>query len=325
MLVYIRNNFIFESSKEANGFVLKVIDLGEVYIKFLVSKNKIYLPDNIKPRDAAIDLLAEIFKVENKCYVNFKMFFKDKKIETEEDAENLLRGYIFTIIQNELPKIFRINDSFTYNILRNIKEAIKSENLHTSLFFSDKYIHLEDVIKNNDLIPDKDELLKFIYENNISDKVYNIKLFLKDLLLKLSSDAVFSAVVNFNDLVYSIKSIFANEFACRDGAETESEHLSDKVSIKLILKDIRFSFNEKLNKYINKNGFSNNFSECMYKVIDDIESDLCEGLIRQSVKNLSNKHFGNCEFLNQITYCVEMYETEIAKFLTKEKFLIDRE
>lgn len=325
MLVYIRNNFVFESNKEANAFVVKVIDLGEVYIKFLVSKNKIYLPDNIKPRDAAIDLLAEIFKVENKCYVSFKMFFEDKEIETEEVAENLLRGYIFTIIQNELPKIFRINDSFTFNILRNIKEAVKSENLHTSLFFSDKYIHAKDAMYDNDIIPDKDGLLKFIYENKISEKVYNLKLFLKDLFETLKISGVYSPVVNFNDLVSAIKSIFANEFVNRDGAKTESEHLSDKVNIKLILKDIRFTFNEKLNKYIIKNGFSKYYSQCMYELVDDIETDLCEGQKRQSIKSLTDKYFKSSDYINQVTYCVDMYETEIAKFLNKEKFLIDRE
>lgn len=325
MLVYIRNKFVFESSKESNDFVVKVIDLGEVYIKFLVSKNKIYLPDSIKPRDAAIDLLAEIFKVENKCYVSFKMFFEDKEIETEEDAENLFRGYIFTIIQNELPKFFRINDSFTFNILRNIKEAVKSENLHTSLFFSDKYIHAENTMHDNDKIPDKDELLKFIYENKISEKVYNLKLFLKDLFETLKISGIYSPVVNFYDLVSAIKSIFANEFVNRDGAESESEHLSDKVNIKLILKEIRFSFNEKIKKYLNKNGFSKNYAKCMYDLIDDIENELSEGQRRQSVRALTEKYFKNNGFVNQVTYCVELYETEIAKFLIKEKFLIDRE
>ena len=80
-----------------------------------------------------------------------------------------------------------------------------------------------------------------------------------------------------------------------------------------------------IKKYLNKNGFSKNYAKCMYDLIDDIENELSEGQRRQSVRALTEKYFKNNGFVNQVTYCVELYETEIAKFLIKEKFLIDRE
>jgi hypothetical protein len=328
MLSLYKNDYNIYNNKELNDFTISVLKIGENYLKFLISRNKIYLPEHLNPKDAAVDLLAELFILEGTVLYKFRNFFQNNFfniiIETEEELEIYIRGFIYSVIQNNLTKLYKENDSFTYSIIRNIKEAVTSLNLYTSQHFSDIYIHLTDKIVFQKDIPDKEMILSIVYRNNISNLVINIKQFIQTFFKILATHVTFDPAVRFSDLVSAVKSILVAEYVSRDGASDKNQQISEKLNIKFILDEARCNFSEIFVNYTIKKKLSQNFSECMYSIIDEIISDFSEGNLRQSVLVLMKTHFksSDTKLFYKIQYCVELFEGEVVELIKKEKSAI---
>lgn len=323
-----KKEYKINKTQELNEFVSKILDLGENYLEFLISKNIVYLPEHVSSKDAAVDLLAELFLTENNTLIKFKKFFQNNfhkdEITSEDKFNKYLRAFVYTIIQNNLLNIYKENDPCTYNIYRNLKETIKSLNLLTSNHFSGKYIHKCPEISFDRNVPEKEDLVSIIYSNGLGKMVFNLVNFVKTLLDILEKSDAFTPAMRLNDLVCVIKSIFAYEYITKDGASSESEHITEKANIKFMLDDVKFTFIEKLNRYISKNNQSKNFSECMYNIIDEVIEDLKSGNTRQSVMKLMKTYFKSTDknLFYKVQYCIELFESEIVKYYEKEKHSI---
>lgn len=323
-----QNNFGVQSRKELNDFILKILNTSVSYIKFLIFKNKIYLPDHIEPKDAAVDLIAELFIEEKGVLIRFKDFFDNninrELIKNNEDFEHYLRGFIYTVIQNNLNNLYKQNDPFTYNIIRNIKEAVKSLNYYVSIHFSDKYIHSIPEIDFKKNLPEREDLFSIVHSYNIFKNLQNSCNFIKSIFELLESYSDFAHALRFSDLVAVYKSVIVFEYSIRNGENTESDYLTERINVKFVLEDVRCTFSEKLQKYIIKNKLSQNFKESMYNVIDEIIHDVNAGNVRKSIMELMKLHFQSCDkyLFYKVQYCVELFEGEIVKCINKEKTLI---
>lgn len=326
----IESKFEIHRADELNEFVLKTLDIGENYLKFLSSKGRLYLSPDIEPKDAAVDLLAEVFTIENNTLVKFRDFFENnfskEDISKKEDFERFLRSFIYTVIQNNLPDLFRENDSSAYHIYRNVKSAVRNLNYFISLHFSGKCIHKNEKLHPESNIPDREELILIINDNKLGKEIYNLKIFIRSLFEILAASDVYISAAYLNDVCSIIKSIFASDFINRDGAATESEHISELTNIKFILDDIKFSFTGKLEKYASKNNLSQNFAQCIYNIVDEIIGDFNAGKARRSVLDLMKTHLNSSDkhLFYKVQYCIELLETEIIKHFETEKNLIGR-
>jgi len=325
----IKRNFNFHNIGELNDFIKYILDIGEYYIKFLISKGRIYLSPDIDAKDAAVDLLAELFTAENNNLIKFSNFFDDisnRSNLTNDELDRYLRSFVYTIIQNNLPELYRTYDPATYHILRNVKLAVKNLNYFTVSHFSGKYIHKVQTIPPDSVLPDRDELKNIIILNNLEKDVINLKIFIEKLFLVLDNSSKYAPAVYLHDVCSVIKGVFASEFITRDGAATEAEHISEKTNIRFILDDVKFTFSGKLEKYILKNNLSQNFGECIYMIVDEIIDDLNEGNTRQSVLELMKTHFKSSEksLFYKVQYCIELFESEIIKHIQTEKILIGK-
>jgi len=324
------NNFLISDRKESNIFIQDILFIGESYINFLISKNKIYLPDHISSKDATVDLLAEIFYLENDVFVKFDNFFKNNFTGNlplkESDFENYLRGFIYSIIQNNLTKIYKDSDPLTYNICRNIKESVKTLGLYFTNHFSDKYIHFEKTIELICEATEREDLILIIYKNKLNTLLHNIPAFLDALFKILKNQTNICQAVRFHDLVFSIKSILCNDFINTNGNSRINENISEEINLKFFLDDIRYSFSEKLEKYVLKNNLSQNFYECMYNIINDIIEEYKNGSGRKSILKLTKQYFNSDDknLFYKVQYCVELFENEIIKNLKTEYYLIGR-
>jgi len=328
MINLYKNNFKIEKNEELAHFVNKIILIGENYISFLVSKNRLFLPVHIEPKDAAVDLVADLFVQEKNVLVKFEYFFRNNfssdQIECEEDFDKFLRCFIYTVIRNNLINLYKENDPVMYNIYRNVNESIRSLDYHVSIHFSDKYVHIVPEIDLRTKPPDKDELMNIVYSGGIAKNVYNTRIFLKLVLDSLENSKEFAQAVRLGDLVSVIKSIMAYELAKSDGAMSESENVMEKLNVKFILDDARFNYSSKLSKYSSKNGLSQNFTQSIYNIIDEIMMDINAGQRRKSIMDLTKTYFKDYDsnLFNKVQYCVELFEDEIAKRFHKERDLI---
>ena len=318
------NKFRVSSQFELNEFISYILILGENYIRFLILKNRLFLPLNINAKDAAVDTLAEIFLVKENVLVKFSEFFsnnfKNLNFESDDEFEPYLRGFVYSVIQNNLPELYKNNDNSTYHIYRNLKIHLKKDDYNIEQRFSDKYISKTLKIDDGKPVVGKEDLIRIISTHRLGKEVMDINNFISKLFDILDNQNEFSNSIRLNDLVSVIKSYFVMDFLGSNGKESESEHISDRVNIKYILEDAKYIFAEKLNKYVNKNNLSKKFYECMYNIVDDIANELYAGNERPSVLTLMKEHFGEEDKtkFNKVQYCVEMFESEIAKNIILE-------
>lgn len=322
------SGFRVNSIEEYNAFIRRILFMGESYLKFLISKNKIFLPVHIEPKDAAVDLLAEIFTQENNILIKFKDFFEnnlsDSQIQSEEDFEKYLRGFLYTVIRNNLINIYRDNDPVTYNIYRNIKETVKSLNYCISIHFSDKYIQTDSNLNFTDPIPEKEDLINLVYSKGLAQEVINIRRFIELLFNELNLSNRFSPLIRLSDLAGVIKSILVSNLSIRTNGHGTNDLISGNLNVKFTLESVRYAFIEKLDKYAFKNKLSKNFLNSMYCLTEEVMGDLSEGNKRKSVLELQKMHFQSEDktLFNKVQYCVEMLEEEITKQYNKEQKLI---
>ncbi|MFA5012009.1 MAG: hypothetical protein WC644_08665 [Ignavibacteria bacterium] len=323
------NNFRYATRQELDSFINENLDLGESYIAFLVQEMGHYLPDNISPRDAAIDLLAEIFQTENNVLIKFRHFFEHNlayaNMNSEEEYRKYIQAFIFKIIQNNLPQLFKSSDSPSFHVIRNLNEAISDLGLKTEFHFSDKYIYMSEYNKADSPPAGRDDLISIVNRAGFMKDVINTKLFVKKLLNDLEHQRIFTNKVKFNDLVYVCKYFSTLDYINVMKNEQEDESISTKLNIKFILDEAYFAFDEAFRKYLNKKNMSEKFTECMYNIINDIVEEYKEGNQRDSVLNLTVKHFGASDknICNKVQYCIDMFENELIKNLKNEMIFLN--
>lgn len=322
-----QSNFEFKDIVQYNTFVKRILFIGEQYIKFLVSKNRIYLPVTIDYKDASVDLLAEIFKKENKVLVRFQNFFNNNfndRVLHENEYDNYLQGFIAAIIQNNLIKFYKDNDPTTYNIYRNLREAAINLGFVITVHFSDKYVQLYEYMKSDKQIPEREELSLLVNSNGINGLVSNIPQFMEKLFEVLRNSNEFSPAARLSDLVNIVKAILANDFLINLGKNEFNTYIDEKININIILENIEHKYYQKLKKYITKNKLSQTFQESMYSLIDEVILDYKEGNSRRSVKELQKSHFGNDDkyLFYKVQYCMELFESEIINYYKEEQKLI---
>ncbi|MCE1165044.1 MAG: hypothetical protein LWX07_06555 [Bacteroidetes bacterium] len=324
------NGFKAEKAEDAGTFISLVLKIGENYLRFLVSINRVYLPFEMSPKDAAIDLLAEILVFKNGSFLKFHDFFQnnftDKSKITEDNYEDYLRGFVYTVIQKNLTNLFKDNDPALYHIYRNIKETAKSLGYSISIHFSDKYLHRIKKVDFKIDAPAPEDLLKLVSDINLQKYIYNTPAFLNLMFDNLDTQHNFCHAVRFHDMAAVMKKIMISDYFERELCGAGTNNFTDTLSIKFIIEEAKFTFFEKLEKYINKNSLSQNFSDCMYSIIDDIVADFMTGNPRSSVRELMIRHFGVDEksLFYKVQYCVSLFEQEVLKKIKLEKILIDR-
>ncbi len=325
------NNFHYSSRSELDCFINEILDLGESYIAFLIQEAGHYLPDNLTPRDAAVDLLAEIFTTKDNVLVKFRKFFENNfasaKFDSEEEYQKYIQAFIFKIIQNNLPQIYKTEDSPSFHIIRNLNEAISDLKLFTDYHFSDKYIYVSDNNTTNRLPAGRDDLIGIINHAGFMKDVVNTKLFVSELFKEIENASAFSNKVKFNDLVYVCRYFSTLDYINEMKNEQEDENITTKLNMKFILDEAFFSFDKSFRKYLSKKNLSEIFAGCMYNLIKDIMEEYNAGKQRDSVLNLTVKHFGASDknLCNKVQYCIDMFENEFIKNLKNEvNFLNDR-
>lgn len=319
-----QSEFELQDNVQYNTFVKRVLYIGEQYIRFLISKNRIFLPVDIDHRDASVDLLAEIFYKENKVLIKFRNFFKNNfpdRILIEIEYERYLKGFIASIIQNNLIGLYKDIDTPTYNIYRNLKEAATNSGLLIAVHFTDKYIQITEDIDSDNPIPEREDLFQLVNSYNMNGLVSNIPQFLDKLFTILKTSSNYSPAVRLSDLVNIVKTIHANELLLNISKNETRTILEDKINISFVLENIKDKFIQKLDKYVTKNKLSQSFYKSMYRLVDEVLLDYKEGSGRRSVKELQKTHFGNHDkyLFYKIQYCLEMFEGEIINYYKKEQ------
>lgn len=318
------NNFRYSSRSELDGFINDILDLGESYISFMIHEGGLYLPDNLSPRDAAVDLLAEIFTTKDNVLIKFRHFFENNfqsaNIVSEEEYRKYIQAFVFKVIQNNLPQIYRAEDSPSFHIIRNLNEAITDLKLFTEYHFSDKYIFLSCHNFASRLPAGRDDLISIVNHAGFMKDVLNTKLFVKKLFCEIENQTAFANKVKFNDLVYVCKYFSTLGYINEMKNEQEDENISTRLNIKFILDEAYFSFDKVFRKYLNKKNLSEKFAGCMYNLINDIMEEYNAGNQRDSVSNLAVKHFGVSEknLCNKVQYCIDIFEEEFIKNLKNE-------
>lgn len=331
MITICLNNFRYSSRSELDGFINDILDLGKSYITFLIHEAGHFLPDNLSPRDAAVDLLADIFTTEDDVLVKFRNFFENNftsaNFDSEDEYQKYIQAFIFKVIQNNLPQIYKTEDSPSFHIIRNLNEAITDLKLSTEYHFSDKYIFISENNTANRLPAGRDDLLRIVNHAGFMKDVVNTKLFVRKLFGEIENQTAYSNKIKFNDLVYVCRYFGTLDYINAMKNTQEEENITTNLNIRFILDETYFSFDRTFRKYLSKKNLSEKFAGCMYNLINDIMEEYSAGNQRDSVLNLTVKHFGASEnnLSNKVQYCVDMFENEFVKNLKNEmNFLNDR-
>ncbi len=316
-----KNGFRVASIKELNEFVNKILELGEDYIAFMMMRNRIYLPMQIEPKDAAVDVLAELFTVEDGVLIKFADFFESHSlkdsIQVREKYDSVLRSFIYAIIQNRIQLVYKDNDKITCSLIRNINAALKHLEFSVTLHFSDKYISRRHDFNSECEIADRDNLINIISMNGIGKCVYDTRRFISELFDILEKQVEFADALRMSDLTAVMRHIIMSEYLNRDGAASLSAHISERLNVKYMLEEVKMVFREKLEKYIIKNNLSENFGVCMYNVAAEVSEAYYNGIQRRSVMELMKEYFqdDDTNLFYKVQYCLELYDREIIQLI----------
>jgi len=322
-----KQGFRFEDRAELNRFVEYCVKTAERYISFLIRKGKIFLPFDIKPFDAAIDLTAELFKRERNALVLFAKYFNslDQPPENEEDCLTHLKSFLFSILQQNLIELFKSNDPLTYKIMRNIRDAAspkspsKGGGIKITPLFSTALVHRKEIEFDNRLYPDRDELLNLIYASG-KPNFDNMPEFLKSLFDVLEANEQYLPAANFNDLVFVYKTLVINKYSEQLQQQSKSADGYAGVGYKFLFEDFKQKFHLKLKKYAVKTNISDDKAQRMYFIADDVLNSFLNGCRRKSISELTKEYFPGDEnkYFNKVEYCVQILTQELIQLLREE-------
>lgn len=314
IIIYYKRNFVFSSEHELGKFVSFCINNIESYISYLVFKGKIFLPFELSPLDAAIEVSSDIFTRKDNQLTKFNNFFSSLEKQPIDDSDfvNCLNGFLFTVTKNNLLRIFAEADPQTYRIMRNLQYEIKQRNYYVSILFDDKYIHKREIDFSKSNVPSRDDVLKVLQNSLKSKTLLSNKDILKNVFSILDSQSKYAPAIAFNDLVYFIKLISLNTYR-KNEANTDIE--SD-FHYKFLFDSVKMSYFNKLNQYFQKKGFSEKERNSIYNITDDFMKNLLNGGIRKSPAELTKEFFHDndySKYVNKVEYCLELLVNELSK------------
>jgi len=316
-----RNKFCFSNGTVSGKFISECINIVEKYIIFLEKKGKIFLPFDFSPYDAAIDITADIFKVENNTFVYFLHFFETHNINpsTEQDAKDALRIFLTSIAKRKLTDILADSDPDTGKIIRNIRDYIRKKNYYVSYFFSDKFFHKSDIIQeaNSKDYAGRDNIIKLLIYNNFHQD--NIPEFLENVFYVLENQYEYVKTISQTDAVWIYKYLCGKNFISE---EIITEHNYSELS--LIIEDEKKRFLSKLEPYFNKKNFSDFEKNRMYMVLEEWTNNVLNGGIKCSPAELTKKYFGKDDYTrmyNKVEYCINLLMSNIKIQIKKDYFL----
>lgn len=322
MFEVFKSGFYIENNKHLNAFASGVINLSEEYIKFLVYRGKISSLGDLTAFDTAIDLTAELFKLEDGVLVYFKRFFEKLATppQSEEEYINALKQFVFSVILNNLTHIYKLTDPVTNKLLRNLKYAQKEENYNVTEIFSNKYLHRKPIDFESAECMDKDVLLRLILSKNGFNHP-TAKDFLNYVFDILDSQSKYLQALPLNDILAIYKEIIALESKTYNSKEAGSD-AEINVHFKLLFEEIRKGFILKLNKYLNKKSFSENERACIYNIVEEVINCYLNGVYRDSIKDLAIRHYdGNAtnSLCYKVEYVIGLLNTEIISLMQREE------
>lgn len=312
--------FRITDRKQLNEFVSAVVSIARDYINYLVYRNKLYLPEGLTSYDCAIDLTAELFNVEDDVLTIFESHFKKikPKPKSEKDFTSVFKSYICSIVQNNLLNIYKINDTVTYKMIRNIKNAYKDSGYFETFLFTDKYIHRKPVDFNSAECMDKEYLLKLFLSNN-GVKDYSAGELLKLIFIIVENQSEYLHAVAVSDVLYIYKEVSA----VRTAKFMQNEIKSDEIRIhyKFLIQDIKKNFILKIKKYFCKKNFSENDCTCIYNIIEEVLNNYVNGEQRDSVSELIEKYYTGAEkgaMANKVEYVINLLNSEFIANIERE-------
>lgn len=308
------------SRKQMNEFVSEVVGIAKDYINYLVYKNKLYLPEGFNSYDCAIDVTAELFNFEKDVFTVFASHFKKikPKPKTEKDFSNLIKAYICSIVQNNMLKIYQINDPVTYKLLRNIKNAYKEGGYTETFLFMDKYIHRKPVDFNSAECMDKEYLLQLFLSNN-GIKDYSATELLKLLFKIIEEQNEYLHAVAVSDILHIYKEVSTVKTAKLIQNEIKSDEI--RIHYKFLIQDIKKNFILKIKKYFCKKNFSENECTCIYKIIEEVLNNYVNGEERDSVRVLVDKYYtgeDKSAMANKAEYVINLLNSEFIANIERE-------
>lgn len=320
MFIVYKNGFYIENNKSLNNFAAEVIKISEEYIKFLIFRGRISTLGNMSAFDTAVDLMAELFKVENGYLVYFKRYFEklEEKIEKEEDYQKVLKQFIFGTTLNNLTHLYKLTDPVSNKLLRNLKAAYKEDNYLVTEIFINKYIHKNEVDFESAECMDKDVLLKHILAKN-GAKHPSAKDFIKYVFDILESQNTYLQAVSLNDLLHIYREIIAIKNSANFKESEQSA--ADQIHFKLLFEETRKGFILKLNNYFKKKGFSKNERDCIYNIVDEVINCYLSGSQRDSVRELAERYYsGNVtpSMCYKVEYVIGLLNSEIITLMQRE-------
>jgi hypothetical protein len=319
MTIHYKNGFYVKDNHSLNSFAAEIIKVSENYIKFLIYRGRISNLGNLNTFDTALDLMAELFKVENGYLIYFKRHFE--KLETipnsEEEYTKALKQFVYGATLNNLTHIYKLTDPVANKLLRNLKAAYKEENYLVTEIFLNKYIHKKDVDFGSKECMDRDILLNQIIAKNGTTHP-TAKDFLKYVFEILESQNQYLQAISLNDLLQIYKEVFSRK--CRNEfIETE---ISSEIHYKLLFEELRKGFILKLNNYLNKKKFSEKERNCIYSIVEEVINCYLNGTQRDSVKELVKRYYG-INGTNSVCYKAEyvigLLNSEIITLMQKEE------
>jgi len=306
--------------KQMNEFVSEVVAIANDYIKYLVYKNKLYLPEGLTSYDCAIDVTAELFNVEKDVLTVFASHFKKikPKPNNQKDFTPVFKSYICSIVQNNLLNIYKINDPVTFKLLRNIKNAYRDNGYTETFLFTDKYIHKKPVGFNSAECMDKEHLLQlFLSNNGIND--YSATELLKLLFKIVEEQNEYLHAVAVSDVLYIFKEISVVKTAKLMLDEIKSDEI--RIHYKFLIQDIKKNFILKIKKYFCKKNFSENECTCIYKIVDEVLNNYANGEERDSVRALVDKYYSGANkaiMINKAEYVINLLNSEFIANIERE-------
>ena len=312
--------FRVKSRKQLNEFVSGVVGIAGDYIRYLIYKNKLYLPEGLNSYDCAIDVTAELFNVKNDTLTGFKEHFSKikPKPKSEKVFSPIFKRYICSIVQNNLLNIYKINDPVTFKLLRNIKNAYKEGGYTETFLFTDKYIHRNPVDFNSAECMNKEYLLKLFLSNN-GVKDYSAGELLKLIFKIVEEQSEYLHAATVSDVLYIYKEISA----VRTAKFMQNEIKSDEIRIhyKFLIQDIKKNFVLKIKKYFCKKNFSENECICIYKIVDEVLNNYVNGEERDSVRALVEKYYSGEDkavMANKAEYVINLLNSEFIENIERE-------
>lgn len=316
-----KSGFNIEDNKALNEFALEIINISEEYIRYLVYKGKINSLGDLSSYDAAVDLTAELFTIENGCLSHFKKFFSgfETPPETEEDVNRLIRQFVYVSTMNNVSLLYKFADPVTNKLLRNLNYARKSGDYLQTEIFTNKYIHRKEVDFESAVCMEREKLARLIGQKRGIGFLPATE-FLEEVFKILEEQTEYLHAVPFSDLLQIYKELSAKEI--RKDFESMESGSESNIYMKLLVEEIRKSYLLKLKNYITKKNFSKNESDCIYNIVEEVINCYLSGTERESVKELAKRYYNGTvtnSLCYKIDYAIDLLNSEIISFFKREE------